>query len=215
MKTTFKITGGIYLVLNPAMELNLLMEKLADALKGGIQVVQIWNNWPAGVDKLSLIARIAGLCRFHQVPLFINQEWELLKDSPFLQGVHFDCIPADFDAIKASIGKQFLAGIACSGNLNDIAWAVEHQLDYVSFCAMFPSSSAGSCTIVMPATVKQAKNITAIPIFVSGGITPENIIALKKQTPFDGVAVISGILSAADPEQKVKQYCEALTQKTD
>jgi thiamine-phosphate pyrophosphorylase len=213
MKTSPKITGGVYLVLNPAMELNLLLQKLADALKGGIQVVQIWNNWPAGADKLSWIAHIAGLCRFHRVPLLINEEWQLLQTSPFLEGVHFDNIPHDFDAIKASIGKPFMAGITCSGNLDDIAWADEHGLDYVSFCAMFPSASAGSCTIVMPATVRQAKKMTTIPIFVSGGITPENMITLKKQTPFDGVAVISGLLSAENPEQKVKEYHQALNSK--
>jgi len=215
MKTSLNITGGIYLVLNPTMELNLLLQKLADALKGGIQVVQIWNNWPAGADKLSLIEHIAGLCRFYRVPLLINQEWQLLQASPFLDGVHFDCIPYDFDAVKANIGKPFLAGITCSGNLDDIAWAHEHGLDYVSFCAMFPSPSAGSCTIVMPATVREAKKMTSMPIFVSGGMTPENIIALKKQAPFDGVAVISGLLSTANPEQKVKQYHEALNYKAD
>lgn len=215
MKTSLKITGGIYLVLNPAMELNLLLQKLADALKGGIQVVQIWNNWPAGADKLSLIEHIAGLCRFYRVPLLINQEWQLLQASPFLDGVHFDGIPHDFDTIKASIGKSFLAGITCSGNLDDIAWADARGLHYVSFCAMFPSPSAGSCTIVMPATVREAKKMTRMPVFVSGGMTPENIIALKKQTPFDGVAVISGLLSAANPEQKVKQYHEALNYKTE
>ena len=77
-------------------------------------------------------------------------------------------------------------------------------------CAMFPSPSAGSCDIVMPQTVKQARGMTGMPIFVSGGITPENIQLLKKETPFDGVAVISGILSAAHPQQKVKEYKDAL-----
>jgi thiamine-phosphate pyrophosphorylase len=210
MKTTYQITGGIYLVLDPGMEQELLLTKLSAALTAGINVLQIWNNWPAGTDKLSWIETVAGLCSTYQVPLLINEEWQLLTQCPNLQGVHYDAIPANFKEIQQTVGRPFLSGITCSGNLETVEWAHQHGFDYVSFCAMFPSPSAGSCDIVMPQTVRQARGMTNMPIFVSGGITPENITLLKKETPFDGVAVISGILSAAHPQLKVKQYKDAL-----
>jgi thiamine-phosphate pyrophosphorylase len=211
MENTYKIAGGIYLVLNPAMDKATLLNKLALALTAGIQAVQLWNHWQPSADKLSLIESIGPLCRLHGVPLFINEDWELLKQSPALQGVHFDGIPDNFEAIKTAVGRPFMAGITCSGNLDTVTWAEANRLDYVSFCSMFPSSSAGSCDIVMPATVRQARTLTSMPIFVAGGITPENMIALKQETPFDGVAVISGIMSAADPKQKVKEFKNALS----
>ncbi len=210
MDKPYHITGGIYLVLDPAMETQLLLNKLANALAGGLQVVQIWNNWQPRTDKLALIAEIYQLCHAYHVPVLINEEWELLAQTSYLQGVHFDAIPPNIAAIRRATGKPFIAGITCSGNLDTVAWAHEHHFSYVSFCAMFPSISAGSCDIVMPETVKAARSITGMPIFVSGGITPENITALKKLTPFDGVAVISGILSAENPQQQVKQYQNAL-----
>jgi thiamine-phosphate pyrophosphorylase len=210
MESTYQITGGIYLVLDPAMEQTKLLHQLASALSGGIQVVQIWNNWQPGIDKLSLIEAVAKLCKPHHVPLLMNEDWQLMQQSPFLQGVHFDQIPTDFVEIKQAIGKSFMAGITCSGNLGRVVWADENNLDYVSFCSMFPSPSAGSCDIVMPATVRQARVITKLPLFVSGGITTENILSLKKEISFDGVAVISGILSADDPALKVQQYKNAL-----
>lgn len=208
-----KITGGIYLVLDPAMDKATLLNKLASALMAGIQVVQLWNHWQPGADKLSLIESIGPLCRLHRVPLLINEDWELLSQSPALQGVHFDSIPKNYEAIKAQTGRPFIAGITCSGNLDSVIWAQAMALDYVSFCSMFPSSSAGSCDIVMPATVRQARALTPMPIFVAGGITPQNMIALKQEISFDGVAVISGILSAADPQQKVKEFKNALSIK--
>ena len=210
MKTTNPITGGIYLVLDPGMEQEVLLTKLSVALGAGINVVQIWNNWPAGINKLKWIEAVANLCSTYQVPLLINEDWQLLAQCDGLQGVHFDAIPTKFKEIQQTVGRPFLSGITCSGNLETVEWAHQHGFDYVSFCAMFPSPSAGSCDIVMPQTVKQARDITGIPIFVSGGITPENITLLKKETPFDGVAVISGILSAQDPQQKVKEYQQAL-----
>jgi thiamine-phosphate pyrophosphorylase len=214
MESTYQIKGGIYLVLDPAMEKTRLLHQLASALSGGIQVVQIWNNWLPGTDKLSLIEDVAKLCQPHNVPLLINEDWQLLQQSPFLQGVHFDQIPADFAAMEHAIDKPFIAGITCSGDLDLVAWADENGLDYVSFCSMFPSPSAGSCDIVMPATVRQARAITQMPLFVSGGITAENILSLRKEISFDGVAVISGILSADDPALKVQQYKNALSINT-
>jgi len=205
-----KISGGLYLVLNPAVEQSELLTKLEAALKGGLQVVQVWNNWQEGIDKLLLISAIKMRCKQYGVPLLINDDWNLMLQTADLDGVHFDTIPNDLHAIRKSVDRPFLAGITCSGDLDTVVWAQAHQLDYISFCAMFHSPSAGTCAIVMPETVRKAREITAMPIFVSGGITPENAGLLKQQIPFNGVAVISGVLSAEDPEQKVREYHEVL-----
>lgn len=210
MKKLHKITGGIYLVLNPALPQELLLNKLEAALNGGIDVVQIWNNWTTDSNKLQLIEAIGTLCRLYNVPLFINEEWQLLTQTTYLDGVHFDAIPDKYSAIKKAVNRPFMAGITCSGDLDTVVWANQNRFNYISFCAMFPSPSAGSCSIVMPAVVKKAHEMTAMPLFVSGGITPQNIITLKEKTPFHGVAVISGILSAHDPEKQVQTYKDAL-----
>jgi thiamine-phosphate pyrophosphorylase len=204
------VNGGVYLVLDPAMQREVLLDKLKAALLGGVQVMQIWNNWAPATDKLQLIAEINELCKPFGTPLLINEDWALLPRTTHIDGVHFDKIPDDLGKIKAAIGRRFIAGITCSGNLDTVAWAHQQRLDYISFCSMFPSLSAGSCDIVMPDTVRQARRMTDLPIFVSGGITPENTRLLKKQIPFNGVAVISGILSADHPDQKVIQYHNAL-----
>ena len=205
-----QISGGVYLVLNPAMEQRLLLANLEAALKGSLQVVQIWNNWQEGNHKLLLISAISRLCKAYKVPLLINEDWTLLQQTADLDGVHFDNIPTDLNAIRVSVARPFITGITCSGDLDTVVWAQAHQLDYLSFCAMFPSPSAGTCNIVMPETVHKARKMTNMPIFVSGGITPENTRILKQQIPFDGVAVISGVLSAESPEQKVLEYHRAL-----
>lgn len=208
-----KITGGVYLVIDPAMDRPLLLSRLASALEGKLEAVQLWNHWSSGDDKLECINTVGKLCRKHNVPLLIDNDWQMLLQSPYLDGVHFDTIPVDYTSIKEKVGRPFIAGITCSGNLDVVRWADAQQLEYVSFCAMFPSPSAGSCDIVMPATVRQAKSMTKLPLFVSGGITPVNVVMLRKQTPFDGVAVISGIMSAEDPLLKVRLYQNALTEK--
>jgi thiamine-phosphate pyrophosphorylase len=58
--------------------------------------------------------------------------------------------------------------------------------------------------------IRRARSITRVPIFLSGGIRRENLGRLQHLS-FDGIAIISGILNAADPESAVKQYLETLT----
>ena len=210
MREKLKIAGGVYLVVDPAIEKSLLLCKLATALKAGIKAVQIWNNWPHQADKQACIAAVSSLCRAYQVPLIIDNDWELLIGSPYLDGVHFETLPLNYNEIQKKVGRPIIAGITCSGDLDVVRWAEQNKLDYISFCAMFPSASAGSCTIVMPSVVKEAREITSLPLFVSGGITPENMVSLRRLAPFDGVAVISGVMSTDEPYAKVKLYQNAL-----
>ncbi|MHC2991848.1 thiamine monophosphate synthase [Pontibacter sp. HJ8] len=205
------ITGGVYLVLDPSIDRALLMQKVKDALEGGANVLQIWNNWPTGYthsDKLSLIQELVALAYIYQVPVLINEEWQLLKDTE-LAGVHFDNTPADFETLKAELNRDFMCGITCSNDLEVVRWADRHQLDYVSFCAVFPSPSAGSCEIVQPDTIREAREITQRPLFLSGGITTENMGTLQG-LDYDGVAVISGIVNAASARDSTAAYKQIL-----
>ena len=202
---------GIYLVVDPAMTEELLLSKLEAALEGGVSLVQIWNNWQKNADldsKIGLIDKISIITAKYQVPLLINEEWKLVKKTS-LDGVHFDAIPPDFDAIQADIGEQAIFGITCSNNLEIIKWAEENACDYISFCAMYPSASVSSCEIVNFDTIKKARAITSKPIFLSGGIDPEKIKNFKDLN-IQGVAVISGIMSSDSPENETREYTKAL-----
>lgn len=212
-QTNKKISGGVYLVIDPAIETSVLLEKIQQALEGGVQVLQVWNHWPEEfdlADKKALIQSILKITAEHQVPALINEEWNLLKHTN-LDGVHFDRAPESFEAIRQEIGRDFICGITCSNDLQVIRWAEQHKLDYVSFCSMFPSRSVDSCEIVRPETVKKAREITQMPLFLSGGITKENLITLKA-LDFNGVAVISGILSSSSPKASASDYQHALNQ---
>lgn len=209
-----KITGGVYLVLDPAMEREKLMDTLHQALKGGVQVLQIWNHWPSNFtmkQKAELTDKIVNLAEEYGAPVLINEEWELLKTTR-LHGLHFDKIPPDISHIKTSLSRPFLLGVTCSNNLDVIEWANRHQADYISFCSMFPSVSAGNCEIVRPETVQKARERTRLPLFVSGGVTPQNLRELTS-LGINGVAVISGILGSESPEKTTANYKKALHNK--
>src|SRR5690554_7237817 len=211
MTAKHKITGGLYLVLNPSMETKLLFSSLKSALEGGVQLLQIWNNWPGDYDrekKIYFIEAVMDVAKGYSVPVLINEEWELLLDSS-LAGVHFDSIPQNFNEIKERLPDDTIIGITCGNDLQAVEWADKQQLDYISFCAMFPSSSVDSCEIVSPETLQKARFITDLPLFVSGGITPGNMLQLKGLDIW-GVAVISGVLNHSKPKDAALTYQRVL-----
>lgn len=203
-----KIKGGLYLVVDPALELEFILPKIEQAIKGGVDVVQIWNNWQEGQNKNEVVDAICSLAHSTGIPVLINEEWQLLQNSR-LDGVHFDNIPADIKRISSAIGRPFICGITCGNELDRIEWADKNNLDYVSFCSMFPSASAGVCEIVTKETVVKARAITSLLIFVAGGITLSNVEELKN-TGIDGIALISSVMKAEDATKASQAFKEKL-----
>lgn len=206
-----KVSGGIYLVIDPSMNKTALLQKLEEALSADISVVQIWDNWQHVIDKEEAIREICSLCHQYQVPVIINNDWGLLKSFP-LDGVHFDEIPEDYDQIKLGIGRDFISGITCNNDLSIIEWADRNQLNYISFCSIFQSSTSNSCELVSFDNIQRARQITSLPIFLAGGIQLNNMQKLQELN-YDGVALVSGIMSAENPAQVTKQYLELLKNK--
>lgn len=203
-----RISGGIYLVIDPSMNEVELFVKLDQALDKGVSVVQIWDHWVGVDDREKVITKICNLCYAYHVPVLINNEWELLNYLP-LDGVHFDEIPENYDLIKASIKENAIIGITCNNNLLDIEWAEKNALNYISFCSIFPSATGNSCELVSFDTIEKARELTSMPLFLAGGIKLTNIQKLKG-LKFDGLAIISGIMNAVNPASATKQYLELL-----
>jgi len=202
------IAAGIYLVIDPAMDEKNLLYKLANILNEKIVAVQLWDNFRENQPIEKLVQEIYGLCSVKNVPVLINNQWEYLMNTA-LSGVHFDHIPENFECIKAKVNKPFITGITCTNDLAQVHWAAAHQLDYISFCSMFPSSTATSCELVNFDTVREAGNIFKKPVFLAGGIKPENIYKLSELN-YSGIAVISGIMNAENPIKSIQEYYENL-----
>lgn len=203
-----KLTGGLYLVIDPATERQILLAKLQLALQENIAAVQVWDNFVVAENIESLLRQIIACCHDSRVPVLINNRWQLLQTLP-LDGVHFDEPPPDFESIRQTINRPFIAGITCNNDLAIVQWADQHQFDYISFCSLFPSSTSNSCELVHAETVQQARRITSLPLFLAGGIIPGNLHQLQ-HLPYDGIAVVSGIMSAENPATAAQAYIHEL-----
>ena len=201
---------GVYLVIDPKQSWQLLLQKLEAALKGGIQVVQIWDHWSDGISrdlKKEFANDVKTLAHRFEVPVLMHDDWQFASEAG-LDGVHFDTAPDNIDEVKAQLRDHYI-GLTVGNDLQQIRWADKMGLSYISFCAVFPSPSVDSCEIVDQENIKAARQITDLPIFLSGGITKDNLSHLQ-MLAFEGIAVISGVLSAPDPEEAVVAYLQEL-----
>jgi thiamine-phosphate pyrophosphorylase len=196
------------MVIDPSMEHRMLVNKLQQVVKEKLVAVQIWDNFKKDESPKELIHVLLSLCHPENIPVLVNNRWELLRETD-LDGVHFDAMPGDLHLLKVQLARDFIAGLTCNNDLSVVKQADENKLDYISFCSMFPSSTANSCDLVTFDTVKKARKITSLPIFLAGGIRPGNIDQLN-ELDYSGIAVVSGIMSADDPREAFHLYEQKL-----
>ncbi|MGI8582049.1 MAG: thiamine phosphate synthase [Chitinophagaceae bacterium] len=206
-----QINGGVYLVVNPADNEEILFSKLKRIVEAEIAAVQIWDNFSAKTNQVSFIDKVCIICHQKRIPVLVNNQWQLLNLSK-ADGVHFDEHPEDIDVIRKIVNRKCIMGITVNNDLSLVQWANDNSFDYISFCSIFPSTTSNSCQLVKFETITKARTITQMPIFLAGGIQPENIYQLNN-LDYDGVAVVSGIMSADDPFEKANKYLNELKNK--
>jgi thiamine-phosphate pyrophosphorylase len=199
-----EIKGGLYLVVDPMPTLQVIFSKIKSALEGGVDVIQIWDNWNSHSSQEEYISEICNVAHKYNVPVLINNHWKWLEKFP-LDGVHFDAKVNDLRQIKNQIGRAFSIGITCGNDHMQVDWAIDNEVDYISFCSMFPSPTSNSCELVRPDIVKRARAITNIPIYVSGGVTVDNLPSLMN-LGIDGVAIVSEIMKAENPQLAATKF---------
>src|SRR5687768_11123801 len=112
-----KIEGGIYIVIDPVLGIDHVLPKVEQAIDGGADVLQIWNNWKERTNQYEFIHAICKLAHAKNIPVLINEDWQLLKETE-LDGVHFDKIPKNINEIRQTITRPFICGLTCSNDLS-------------------------------------------------------------------------------------------------
>lgn len=204
------LKGGIYLVLDPSQEREKLLSGLKKALQSGkVCAVQLWDHWGGVENRDGLIGKIKSVCREAEVALLVNNSRQMLEEYGF-DGIHFDTMPAGpLRDIRRKAGGPVLIGLTLGNDLGPLRSAGAKALDYVSFCSVFPSASAGVCEIVSRETIREARTLTHLPVFLSGGVNLSTMSKLEGLA-FEGVAVISGVMNDPDPCRATESLHQSL-----
>lgn len=172
------------------------------ALQGGAQVVQYRAKSPRNREAEARL--LLEECRRFQVPLIINDDWELAL-AIGADGVHLGRDDAAPGELRERKGPSLIIGVSC---YDSVVRAVEAQAlgaSYVAFGRFFPSSSKPHAPCAHLETLREAKRRLKIPIVAIGGITEHNGGSLI-DAGADLLAVIDAVLGQADPETAARGF---------
>jgi thiamine-phosphate pyrophosphorylase len=196
--------SGLYFVVDPTDPSEKLLVVLEAALRGGVDVVQVWSAWQNREPLIAKVTDIHNLTRRYGVPLIINNDIDM-SEIIGADGVHMDRYDQTPGEIRTRIGESCIVGYTMGNDLQRVRWAEREGADYISFCSIYPSPSVANCDIVPLETVKKARKMVEIPIFASGGINLENAKEVL-EAGADGIAVISAIQRASSPEEAAREF---------
>lgn len=184
------------------------LEAILDGvLAGGSRLVQLREKeWPSG-RLLPLARRLRARC--HRVgAMFIVNDRVDLALAAGADGVHLGQDDLPPDVARPLLRPGMILGLS-THDPEQARAAQAASADYVAIGSMFPTGTKPDFQLVGPALVRAVRADIRAPIVGIGGITVDNVGEVIRAGA-DGVAVISAICAAADPERATRRLVEAI-----
>lgn len=172
-----------------------LEDVVEQSLMGGVDIIQLREKNLDFNSFLESAIKIKKLTEKYNVPLIINDNIEVCRQSN-ADGVHIGQGDTPLSKAREILGKDKIIGVTAK----TIQQALEAQLngaDYLGVGAMFGSTTKKDA---IPLTFQQLADIrksVTIPIVAIGGINANNIDKFAN-TNVDGIAVVSAIYGQTD-----------------
>lgn len=207
MNARLKNAGGIYLITPDMADTGRLRAQVQSLLAQPVALLQYRNKTADDALRREQATALQALARQAGVPLIINDDWRLAMDIG-ADGVHLGAEDALPGRVRAEAGDRMVIGVSCYNDLERARRMSREDVDYLAFGAVFPSQTKPGAPQAGLDVLRAAKAFDK-PIVAIGGISPDNS-ARALAAGADYLAVITGIFSAASPEQALTSYLNTL-----
>jgi thiamine-phosphate pyrophosphorylase len=182
------------------------------ALRGGVRMVQLREKDLSSKDLYELAYELRKLTRQYGARLIINDRADIAL-AVDADGVHLGNSSLPTYRVRALIGPNKLIGVSCHNQLNVIT-AKEKGADFVTFGPVYhtPAKTIYGEPVGLDA-LEKATDMDTIPVFALGGIKQHNIHDVLARGAF-GIAMVSAIIAAADPEAETRAILRTIAQET-
>lgn len=183
------------------------------ALAGGATIIQFREKQKGARESFEITWELKELCRRHQVPFIVNDRLDiaLLCEA---DGVHLgqEDLPASLAKnILRERAPQMLLGVS-THNLEQAQKARADGADYIGFGPIFSTiSKETGYRPLGPEAITQVKKAVGLPVLAISGIKADNAYACI-MAGADGLAVISAVSRAPDPEAATRDLRELVKQ---
>ena len=190
---------GLYAITPELADTGTLLRSVAQALDGGIAMLQYRRKGHQNIDEAMTLAR---MCRERAVPFIVNDDIALTLDCG-ADGAHLGGEDGDLAAARARLGGRLL-GASCYDSLPAARAALAAGADYVAFGSVFASTTKPAA-VRAPLTLFGEARALGVPLIAIGGITLQNAPQLLAAGA-DSVAVISDLFDAPDIAARARAY---------
>jgi thiamine-phosphate pyrophosphorylase len=188
-----------------------LIDTISSALKGGVKTVQLREKGLATHELYSLACELRKITSDFKANLIINDRVDIAL-AVEADGVHLGWQSLPFPVVRRLVGSERLIGVS-THNRQEALRAQEYGADYITFGPIFDTpSKTGLLKPTGVGEIQKLKKEIHIPIVALGGINERNVDAVLDGGA-DGVAVISSIMQADDPEEATRFLCNKIVNR--
>ncbi len=171
---------------------------VAAAVRGGVSLVQLRDKTASDAAMIAQARALKHLLAPLGVPLIVNDRLEVALAAG-ADGLHLgqeDMAPAE---ARRALGPEAILGVS-AGDADEAKIADPAVVDYVGVGPVYPTGSkADAGEAIGPEGLRALRALLAPPVVAIGGIQAVNVAEVMA-CGVQGVAVVSAICGAADPE---------------
>jgi thiamine-phosphate pyrophosphorylase len=176
-----------------------ILQLIGQAVAGGATIIQLRGKKWTGRDFIEIGIEAVQFLRPKNIPLIINDRTDIVLACE-ADGVHLGQDDMPLPYAREILGRRRIIGISVSAP--DEAEAAEKGgADYIGAGPIFRTSSKKDLGPLLGLEgLRRIRRKVKIPILAIGGISSTNAAEVISAGA-DGVAVISGITAATDPQK--------------
>ena len=184
-----------------------LIEVTEQAIAGGATCIQLREK---ELDKESFLQEaetLKALCESYKIPFIVNDDVDIAVRCE-ADGVHIGQHDMEAAKVRELIGQDMILGVSAQ-TVEQALKAEKDGADYLGVGSVFSTGTKADADDVSLSELKAICEAVTIPVVAIGGISLDNIVELKG-TGIDGVAVVSAIYAAKDPEAAARMLLESV-----
>lgn len=182
-------------------------EVMEKAILGGVTLVQLREKEAGGREMVEEAQALLKVTRRYGIPLIINDRLDVAL-AVGAEGVHLGQEDIPCRLARQILGPEKIIGVSAS-TVEEAVQAERDGADYLGVGAVFPTGTKADAGEAIGLDVLAAiKARVKIPVVAIGGINAANA-AQVAATGVDGLAVVSAIVAAADPEEAARRLLAA------
>lgn len=172
------------------------------AVRGGVTMVQLREKESSTRDFVERAARLKQVLAPYHVPLIINDRVDvaLAVDA---DGVHVGQSDMPYPLVKRLLPPGKIIGLSVESR-EQVLEANAYDVDYIAASPVFATATKTNTLIEWGLEgLSWIKSVSRHPLVAIGGINKGNAEAIF-QAGTDGIAVVSAIIAASDPEMAAR-----------